>query len=192
MNYRALLAGAGLGTALMFLLDPDRGARRRALARDKLIRGSRLARAGAGRTARDMAHRASGMLHEVRASRHLEDVSDDILIGRVRAKLGRVCSHPHAIEVAAHDGEVTLRGLILASEVDTLISSVAGVRGVSSVCDELRARESSDGVPSLQGRGRIARSRLDMLQDSWAPATRALVGFAAMAAGGAAAAYARH
>src|SRR5258706_11134393 len=34
-NKIALFVGAGLGAALMFMLDPGRGARRRALVRDK-------------------------------------------------------------------------------------------------------------------------------------------------------------
>jgi len=34
----ALFVGAGLGAALMFMLDPARGARRRALVRDKTVK----------------------------------------------------------------------------------------------------------------------------------------------------------
>ena len=193
MDNRALLAGAGFGAALMFLLDPDRGARRRAIARDKIMRGSRLACAGAETAARDMAHRASGIVHEARARMQADDVEDDTLIERVRARLGRACSHPRAIDVAAHDGDVTLRGQILASEVDLLMTAIAEVRGVCSICNELEPHESRDGIPSLQGRGHVARSRVDILQETWAPGTRALVGLAALAAaGGAAAAYARH
>ncbi len=33
----ALLSGIGVGAALMYVLDPDRGRRRRALARDKAV-----------------------------------------------------------------------------------------------------------------------------------------------------------
>jgi len=64
---------------------------------------------------------------------------------------------------------------------------------VRTVTNELEPHDTSAGVPSLQGRGRIAGSRLDILQSSWAPATRALVGLAAAAAaGGVAAACRRH
>ena len=37
----ALIGGAGLGAGLMYLLDPDRGKRRRALVRDQAARSVR-------------------------------------------------------------------------------------------------------------------------------------------------------
>jgi len=37
-------------------------------------------------------------------------VDDDVLVERVRAHLGRAVSHPHAVDVGAADGVVTLRG----------------------------------------------------------------------------------
>ena len=38
----ALLGGIGIGAALMYLLDPDRGRRRRALVRDKAVHFARV------------------------------------------------------------------------------------------------------------------------------------------------------
>src|SRR5688572_14071905 len=88
-------------------------------------------------------------------------------------------------------GLLTLRGPVLSSEVQDLLSAAAAVRGVRSVINELEPHDSSEGVPALQGRGRLAGPRLDLLQSRWAPATRALVGAAAVAAGGLAIAYRR-
>jgi hypothetical protein len=114
------------------------------------------------------------------------------LLERVRARLGRVCSHPRAIDVEVYDSTVTLRGAILANEVDAVMKAAASVRGVQSVVNSLEAHESPAGVASLQGGGRMAGPRLDHFQSSWAPAMRALVGMGALAAAGAAAAaYAR-
>jgi len=193
MDNRALLAGAGLGALLMFMLDPDRGGRRRALVRDKFVRGGRLARNGADAALRDIAHRATGILHEARGRMESEEIDDERLVERVRAKLGRVCSHPRAIDVMASGGDITLRGPILASEVENVLSCVGSVRGVQTVSNQLEPHETSAGIPSLQGRGRIAGPSIDILQSNWAPATRALVGIAALAAaGGVAAAYTRH
>ena len=39
-----------------------------------------------------------------------EEVSDEVLTARVRSKLGRAVSHPHAIQVMAKDGHVSLAG----------------------------------------------------------------------------------
>jgi hypothetical protein len=61
MDNRTLLAGVGLGAALAFVLDPDRGARRRARARDKMAWAVRNTRDGLDATARDLPNRARGM-----------------------------------------------------------------------------------------------------------------------------------
>jgi osmotically-inducible protein OsmY len=71
----------------------------------------------------------------------------------VRSKIGRVVSHPGAIEIAADQGSVTLRGPILAGEVDGLLSCVSSVKGVKGVENLLEAHEQAGGVPGLQGAG---------------------------------------
>src|ERR671914_2548723 len=106
--------GAAIGLALMYFLDPNSGRRRRARTRDKVVHAARLVNEGAKVTARDTVHRAQGAWAEAkRLFNHEENIDDETLIGRVRAALGRVVSHPHAIEVAASGGHVTLLGPIL-------------------------------------------------------------------------------
>jgi len=61
-----LLLGLGVGAALMYFLDPDRGARRRSLARDKAVGLSNDARDRISGAAQDLSNRATGMLHEAR------------------------------------------------------------------------------------------------------------------------------
>jgi len=80
------------------------------------------------------------------------------------------------------DGTVTLRGPILANEIDTILTTVRGVRGVVGVTNALEPHESAEGVPALQGQGSIADPELDILQRNWAPATQALVTAAGLAA----------
>ena len=192
MDRNALLAGAGLGALLMFISDPDRGARRRALVRDKAVRGARVGGRTLTATAADIANRTRGVAANAWGSIRRESVDDDRLIERVRAALGRVCSHPRAIAVEAIDGEVTLRGDVLSSEADRVLAAARSVRGVSELVDELDKHATSNGVPSLQGMGRVGQPPLDVLQRRWAPATRALVGMAAVAAAAfSVAAYAR-
>jgi hypothetical protein len=57
----AALAGAGIGAGLMYLLDPQMGRRRRALARDKASRLAHEAQEAANVVSRDMTNRAQGL-----------------------------------------------------------------------------------------------------------------------------------
>jgi osmotically-inducible protein OsmY len=191
MKGRDLVAGAGIGAALAYILDPNRGNYRRAIVRDKVTRATRITRDGLSTTARDVGNRMRGIAAATNGRLYSEDVSDERLVERVRAKLGRACSHPRAIDVFARDGEVTMRGPILAHEVEGVIALTSSVRGVRQVINELEAHASSEGVPSLQGDGRVAEPAWDILQHRWAPATKALVSVSALATGLCLAAYAR-
>jgi hypothetical protein len=182
MNGNKLLVGAGVGVAMAYLFDPSRGRRRRALLNDQFRRASRRTRDAIDTTTRDMKHRASGIVASTRGRFTSRSSDPATLTERVRAKLGRVCSHPKAVEADANDGHVTLRGDILAHEVRDLLAAVATVPGVRTVSNQLRAHDSGEGVPSLQGGRGLAGSTLDILQRNWAPGTRAVVtavGFAA-------------
>ena len=183
-----LLRGAALGAAAMYLLDPDRGRRRRAVARDKLRRAATQASTFVDAARRDARHRFQAVrAGAARIRRREGGPSDVVLVERVRARLGRVVSHPHAVRVAAHDGRVRLIGPILAREHLPLIGAVRMVRGVRGVDDEaLQLHERTEGISALQGEPRRAGLRPEMLQDNWTPALR--VG--AIAGGGALALYA--
>ncbi len=153
------LAGFAAGSAAMFFLDPQQGRRRRALARDQWASARRSLEHDAGVMLRDFRQRLSGVSAELRAIARNEQPSDEVLAERVRARLGRVCSHPHAVEVLARDGCVELKGAILASEQLRVVASVRRVRGVRQLDDDLIAYESAEHVPALQG-GRARGRRL--------------------------------
>lgn len=182
MLTRDMLMGIGIGAALMFVADPHSGRRRRALTRDQFVRASRKTRDALDATARDVANRTTGVVAAARGRLGEGSVDDRRLTERVRAKLGRSCSHPHAIDVDAADGTVILRGPILANELDTVLATVRGVRGVRTVTNELETHDSPEGVPALQGVGSVADPSLDILQSHWAPATQALVTAAGLTA----------
>jgi hypothetical protein len=57
----SMLVGAGLGAGLMYILDPQMGRRRRALARDKMVSMGHTAQDAAGVVSRDMRNRAQGL-----------------------------------------------------------------------------------------------------------------------------------
>lgn len=153
MNKRlALITGVGLGAGVMFLLDPDRGKRRRALLRDKAIRASRVGSCTVGKISRDLRNRAVGVASEIRAGLTERNVPDSVLVDRVKSRLGRYPVHDRSITVMAREGTIRLSGDVLATEVDTLLSAASQVRGVKDVDNQLTVHESAEGISSLQGR----------------------------------------
>ena len=144
-------AGLGIGTGLMFLLDPDRGKRRRALLRDKMVWASRKMAEGCQGTTLDLRNRAQGVIHEVRSHFSSAPVDDATLIERVRSKLGRVVSHPGAIHVTVQNGIVTFSGSILAGETTKLLKTVKRIPGVKEVATYLETHVEPKGQPALQG-----------------------------------------
>lgn len=173
------LAAAGLGAGLMYLLDPDGGRRRRALARDQMRSLATRTGDAVDVTSRDMRNRAQGVVAEIRSLlRDDGPVSDDLLLRRVRSRIGEVVGHASAIDATVSDGRVTLRGPVLAAEVDRLLARVRGVRGVRELDDQLEVHAEPGNVPALQGRPRPPRGGqvFELMQYSWAPAPRFLAG----------------
>jgi hypothetical protein len=174
----AMLVGMGIGASLMYFLDPNGGGRRRALARDQIVHAGHVVSDAADATSRDLANRAAGVAARIRGARHNGPVDDRVLAERVRARLGRVVSHPRAIDVDVSGGVVTLRGPILQSEVGPLCDAVAGISDVREVVDELDAHVNPDNVPALQG----GREQTRAWHRPWSP-TKQLVTCLAATAG---------
>ncbi|OLE55778.1 MAG: hypothetical protein AUG51_01520 [Acidobacteria bacterium 13_1_20CM_3_53_8] len=57
----------GLGASLMYILDPDKGARRRALLRDKLVAFTNDASDAIASKSRHLRNRAQGVIAETRS-----------------------------------------------------------------------------------------------------------------------------
>jgi uncharacterized membrane protein len=177
-DLRVVIAGIGIGAALMYFLDPRQGRRRRALLGDRVTHAARIMDRVPRVVAHDLLHRACGLLAE--SKRRLRDgsASDEEIIARVRAKLGRVVSHPHAVDSSIRDGHVVLSGPILASEVEPLLRSLRLVPGVHDVENRLTAHEESGNISALQGGVPRHGERFELFQDKWAPATRVVAGTA--------------
>jgi uncharacterized membrane protein len=172
-----LLIGGALGALVMYFLDPNLGRRRRARTRDKVVHTAKVVNEGARVTARDTLHRAQGAWAEAkRLLGQEEDINDEALVGRVRAVLGRVVSHPHAIEASANGGHVALLGPILSYEVRPLLKAVRRVPGVRAVSDQLTVYNEPGNVSSLQGGEPRTGERFELLQENWSPAARVMVG----------------
>jgi len=66
-RFAALLGGIGLGAAVMYVLDPQGGRRRRALARDKAVSLANKTSKVVSARSRDLANRAKGVAAEARS-----------------------------------------------------------------------------------------------------------------------------
>ena len=150
-SFLALLFAAGIGVALMYLFDPQMGKRRRALIRDQFVRAGNKAGDTFSATQAEVSHRAKGAVMEARQRVSRGPISDEMLVERVRAQLGRASSHPRSIVVTAHDGIVTLSGPVLADEVVALLARVRSVPGVQDLDNQLEVHEQAGRVPGLQG-----------------------------------------
>jgi hypothetical protein len=181
MNKMLIALGSlGLGAGIMYVFDPTQGRRRRARLRDASVRLSHTAREATVVTARDVQHRLTGLAARTRGRLKPDLAGDDVLVERVRARLGRLVSHPGAVDVKAHDGVVTLSGPVFESEVEQLKAGVAAIAGVKEIENRLEPHESAGHVPALQGRSAIALPR-GIAKCRWTPATRLLAGTAGLA-----------
>jgi uncharacterized membrane protein len=171
----------GLGAGLMYFLDPDRGRRRRALARDQVAHTTNILSCATNTTARDLGHRLRGIVAEGRQLFSRKTVEDESLLARVRSNLGRVSSHPHAITVNVDGGHVSLSGHILEREMRGLLKRINKIPGVRTLKHGLIAHKEAGDVPGLQGGRPRSGNRGAFLRTNWAPAPR----FLACIAGGA-------
>lgn len=156
MRHRtALLTGAAAGAAAAYLLDATSGRRRRHRIADVVVHSAHLTTDTTGKIARDLRNRSQGVVATTARLFRRDAPSEDVLVERVRAMLGRVASHPRAIEAAAtRTGRVILRGPILESERDRVVAAVRDVRGVNDVEARFDVYKEPGDVPSLQGSGR--------------------------------------
>ncbi|CAN5291620.1 hypothetical protein BH24GEM2_BH24GEM2_16520 [soil metagenome] len=148
------LAGLVVGAGLMYVLDPDRGRRRRALVRDQVVSaGHSFEELGetVSAKARHLRNQAAGLAAEAQARLQGDEVDDFILEARVRSEIGRAVSTPGAVHVSARKGQVTLTGPVLAQEVAELLATARSVRGVEDVRNRLEVHERPGSISALQG-----------------------------------------
>jgi CBS domain-containing protein len=175
----AMCRGAALGAGLMYFFDPRQGARRRALLRDACVRLSNETRQAIDVTRRDMGNRLQGIKSEVSSyfsGTSSAPVDDDQLKARVRSHLGRVSSHPRAIEIEVRGGRVRLRGPVIAAEAQRVFDCVRHVPGVQHVDNEMEQHQEAGNISALQGGSERPGAQWDIMQERWSPSTRLLVG----------------
>jgi CBS domain-containing protein len=145
-----LLGAVGLGAGLSYFLDPYAGRRRRAWVRDKLTRTANASRREVLKVERGVSNRGRGVFARLRSAALAGPVSDEVLEERVRAAIGRWCSHTGALDVLVVNGHVVLRGPILSREHRDVVQAARRVRGARTLKDELEPHVRPESVPGLQ------------------------------------------
>jgi osmotically-inducible protein OsmY len=172
------MGGLAAGAGLMYFLDPRRGTARRADVKQRAASMARSAGQFVEAGARDLEHRARGLVHEAKARVRPDRPDEEILAERVRARLGRLCSHPRAIQVSVREGGfVELKGPVLEAEAERVVQGIRHVRGVREVDDDLRR----SATAALQGgSARPPGPKPELLHETWAPGTRLAAGAAGL------------
>src|SRR2546421_5604200 len=164
---KAAVTGLGLGVFAMYFWDPERGYGRRKLLNDKFVALGNVKLQAKDAMLKDARNRLIGFLYKTRSRFSSRTPDDHKLVERVRAQLGRVVSHPGAIDVDACCGKVYLSGDVLTSEVDELLAAIGDVAGVKDVEQQLRIHESAEHISALQGGKNIPETSI--LTGEWKP-----------------------
>ncbi len=139
-------ACAGLGAALMYFFDPQRGRRRRAVTRDRTAATVRRASDRARKKGRYMEGKAHGLVHEMRGEAPKPSRNDATLKHKIESEVLR--NYDGKINVNVDHGVAVLRGELQQPEqITKLEEDVARVPGVKSVENLLH-------LPNTAGRGK--------------------------------------
>jgi hypothetical protein len=136
------LGAMAAGALAMYYLDPELGAQRRRLLAE-------LVRSGLPQERRH-ARQRQRVYHQVTRA---DPQSDADLRDRIQSRLGRLVSHPGAIDVSVNDGVVRLRGRVLAKEREGLLEQVRQMPGVQKLVNAMTSLDD----PQDMGRRSEAR-----------------------------------
>jgi hypothetical protein len=120
------LGAAAAGALAMYYLDPELGAQRRRLLAE-------LVRSGFPGERRQARQRMRAY-HRVTQA---DPQSDADLRDQIQTRLGRLVSHPGAIDVSVSNGVVRLSGRVLAKERDGMLEQVQQMPGVQKLVNAM-------------------------------------------------------
>jgi osmotically-inducible protein OsmY len=136
-NPMTFLAGAAVGAAAAYFLDPQGGARRRHEARDKTVSKVKSGASDAASSAKYTAGKAQGAVHSVTPSMpgHGDAPDDATLVHKVESEIFRAADAPKgSVSVNAENGVVFLRGVVDDRDwIQRLGSDAKKVEGVKEV-----------------------------------------------------------
>jgi osmotically-inducible protein OsmY len=127
---------AAIGAALVYFLDPQQGARRRAMARDRALAFFRRQGRDAARLGRKTSSEVYGLKQQVAHRREVpKDFDDQTLKAKVESEVFRPADAPKGeVNVNVENGVVYLRGQVEQSQlIDDLEQRVRAVQGVRDV-----------------------------------------------------------
>lgn len=180
MGVVSFLRGFGLGAGVMYFADPDRGRRRRALVRDQFRHTSHTIADNLDAMTTDFSNRAAGLAAEAKAMLSCGAAPDDLIIARVRSRLGHLVSRPRDVQVTALFGRVTLQGTASPGEIAGLLAATALIPGVTSVENRLQSLSAAgDGITTPAYGATAPAGTHPAIQ--WTPADRLLVSAAGSA-----------
>jgi len=146
--------GASLGVGFTYFCDPDRGHARRKKVANRAVsliaQGERLVE----QKGNNILSRAGAMLAQARSLFHRqEDIPDEVLLERVRSRLGHVVQHPQSISTAVEEGIVRLTGTVTRKEKKRVLGEIRDVPGVLKVEELLtyEKRRIGRSIPKLLG-----------------------------------------
>ena len=147
----AFLGGCIAGALAMYYLDPRTGAYRRSLVRDKAVAAGHEAAWLARAKSKRAADRLKGVVATGRLDRvsHRAPESDQQLHERLRARIGRLVSHPRMVQLEVQEGRVRLSGHVLRRELDALLGDIRGMTGVNGVHSELELHERAQDLQNI-------------------------------------------
>ena len=155
--------GAIVGARLMYLFDPDRGRSRRVRMRDKAVRAFHLLGRQGNKQIRNVGNHLIGRLYELRSSirDRSSEISDDILLDRVRAQLGRDVRHLRMLDFRVENGCVVVEGPALRGEAHRIRERLQKTRGVRD-CDVRVQEVQQEELERLSGRRDTQPQRMAM------------------------------
>jgi osmotically-inducible protein OsmY len=131
------LAGAAVGAAAAYFLDPQGGAKRRNETREKAVAKAKHGAQDAASTAKHAAETARGKVHDVTPSIPGKgETPDDVTLARkVETEIFRAADAPKgSVSVNAENGVLFLRGEVPEREwIDRLADEARKVDGVKEV-----------------------------------------------------------
>jgi BON domain len=129
---------AVIGAALVYFFDPQQGARRRAMARDRVLAFFRKRGREAARVGRKASSDAYGLRQQLAHRQEApKDFDDQTLKAKVESEVFRPADAPKGdVDINVEDGVVYLRGQVeqqLIEDLEQRVRSVQGVRDVENL-----------------------------------------------------------